>query len=148
MRKSSMPHSKQESGFTLIELLVVVLVIGILAAIAVPQYFKVVEKGKVAEVFQWINGLKGAQERYLAKNGLYFAGSVTSTSFDVNLGNMTKYTVPVGGITTTATPSWSITMTRNAPCPSVYGCYTVTYTAPPGTMTCSQSDCTTDLLPQ
>jgi prepilin-type N-terminal cleavage/methylation domain-containing protein len=56
------------AGFTLIELLVVVLIIGILAAIAVPQYFKVVEKGKFVESMQWLNSLKGAQERYLAKN--------------------------------------------------------------------------------
>ena len=137
---------RRKDGFTLIELLVVVLVIGILAAIAVPQYFKVVEKGKVAEVFQWINSLKGAQERYLAAKGLYFSGSVTSTSFDANIGNMTKFAA--AAITTTSTPSWSVTMSRNSPCPAVYGCYTITYRAPPGTLTCTSTDCGADLMPQ
>ena len=133
------------AGFTLIELLVVVLIIGILAAIAVPQYFKVVEKGKFAETMQWVNGLKGAQERYLAKNGTYFNGTIASGSFDVNLGVMKKFTA--SATTTTATPAWSITLTRNSPCPAVYSCYVVTYTAPPGTIACSDTNCTADLVP-
>lgn len=136
---------KSRAGFTLIELLVVVLIIGILAAIAVPQYFKVVEKGKFAESMQWINGLKGAQERYLAKNGTYFSGAITAASFDVNLGALTKFAA--GTVTVTATPSWSVVLTRNAPCPAVYGCYTVTYSAPPGSIACSSTDCSADLLP-
>lgn len=132
-------------GFTLIELLVVVLIIGILAAIAVPQYFKVVEKGKFAESMQWLNGLKGAQERYLAKNGTYASGAVSSTTFDVNLGTLSKFTA--GNITATATPNWTIVLTRATPTPAVYGAYTITYVAPPGSITCSVAACTTDLLP-
>ncbi|MDE2489422.1 MAG: hypothetical protein KGM24_01150, partial [Elusimicrobia bacterium] len=71
---------------------------------------------------------------------------VTSTSFDVNLGDMTKFTPT--SITASSTPDWTITMARNSPCPAVYGCYTVTYVAPPGTITCSDTNCTNDLLPQ
>ncbi|MEK7382362.1 MAG: prepilin-type N-terminal cleavage/methylation domain-containing protein [Elusimicrobiota bacterium] len=136
---------RPQAGFTLIELLVVVLIIGILAAIAVPQYFKVVEKGKFAEAMQFLSGLKGAQERYLVKNGSYFGGAVTSTVFDVNLGNMTKFTL--GAITTDNTPSYSVTFTRNAPLPAVYGGYIITYQAPPGVITCNVPACTTDLVP-
>ncbi|MBI5624895.1 MAG: prepilin-type N-terminal cleavage/methylation domain-containing protein [Elusimicrobia bacterium] len=132
-------------GFTLIELLVVVLIIGILAAIAVPQYFKVVEKGKFAESMQWLSGLKGAQERYLAKNGTYASGAIAATTFDVNLGTMKYFTG--SDLTQTTTPSWLLTLTRKTPTPAVYGAYVVTYIAPPGTISCSVQACTDDLLP-
>jgi prepilin-type N-terminal cleavage/methylation domain-containing protein len=135
----------RRSGFTLIELLVVVLIIGILAAIAVPQYFKVVEKGKSAESFQWISGLKGAQERYLAKNGTYATGAIGPSTFDVNLGNMKYFTA--SSLTNTTTPSWVLTLTRAAPTPAVYGAYIITYIAPPGTITCNVQACSDDLLP-
>jgi prepilin-type N-terminal cleavage/methylation domain-containing protein len=135
---------KTRRGFTLIELLVVVLIIGILAAIAVPQYFKVVEKGKFAESMQWLSGLKGAQERYLARYGAY-SSSTASTVLDVNLGTLTKFTSV--SITATSTPNWTVSMQRTTPTPAVYGAYIVTYVAPPGTLTCSNTDCTNDLLP-
>jgi prepilin-type N-terminal cleavage/methylation domain-containing protein len=136
---------KGQGGFTLIELLVVVLIIGILAAIAVPQYFKVVEKGKFAESMEWLSGLKGAQERYLAKNGTYFQGTISATAFDVNLGAMTKFSA--SAVSTSGTPDWTIALVRVSPCPAVYGCYTVTYKAPPGTITCSETNCGNDLVP-
>lgn len=134
----------RRSGFTLIELLVVVLIIGILAAIAVPQYFKVVEKGKFAESMQWISSLKGAQERYLARYGVY-ATSTASNVVDVNMGVMSRFTAST--ITPTTTPNWTITLARNTPHPAVYGGYVVTYIAPPGSFTCSVQACTDELLP-
>lgn len=79
-------------GFTLIELLVVVLIIGILSAIALPQYQKAVDKSRMAELFTMTKALKDAQEVYFMANGKY------ASSFDE-----LDITVPAGGTLTSNT---------------------------------------------
>ncbi len=56
-------------AFTLIELLVVVLIIGILSAIALPQYTIAVEKSRMAEALQNMTSLQRAIDIYLMENG-------------------------------------------------------------------------------
>ncbi len=63
-------------GFTLIELLVVVLIIGILAAVAIPQYQKTVEKSRATQALSIIKTLHQAQQVHFLANGKY------ASSFD------------------------------------------------------------------
>jgi type IV pilus assembly protein PilA len=72
---------RNKKGFTLIELLIVVVIIGILAAIAIPKFANTKEKAYLATMKADLRNLATYEESYAADSaGAYFSGTATSGS--------------------------------------------------------------------
>lgn len=89
-------------GFTLIELLVVVAIIGILAAIAIPQFASYRQRGFDGRSESDLRNLVTAQEAYFASNEAYSTGTAALPGFKQSAG-VTIGGPSVAGTTFTAT---------------------------------------------
>lgn len=132
-------------GFTLVELAVVIVIIGVLAAFGVPRFLKSVERSKAAEAFQYLSAVRAAQERFLAKNGVFYTGTpdedtglfpAMANGEELDITQMKPKYFVLGAIepgegeeeeAEVGVPTWTMTLTRDENTSS-YGAYTVVFT--------------------
>lgn len=118
IRATMEKRARGEKGFTLIELLVVVIIIGILAAIAIPAFLKQREKAWAAGVVSDVKNASTAAEAYATEHdGLYTGmdnAALQANGYNVTNGVTVTPTVPAGGKTytlagtsTKVTGTWS-----------------------------------------
>ena len=105
--------SRNKKGFTLIELLIVVVIIGILAAIAIPKFANTKDKAYVAAMKSDLRNMATYEEQYAADNGgAYFGGTATSASPLQGFSPSQNVTVVVTNVAGPP-PSWSATATHS-----------------------------------
>ncbi|HEX3927021.1 MAG TPA: prepilin-type N-terminal cleavage/methylation domain-containing protein [Gemmatimonadales bacterium] len=99
-------------GFTLIELLIVIVIIGILAAIAIPKYAASKEKAYVARMINDLRNLAVSQEAYFNDNATYYSGSIPAADMIYSPSQGVSMTIDAGTASGWSATASSVGTTR------------------------------------
>ena len=106
---------KNTKGFTLIELLIVVVIIGILAAIAIPKFASTKQNAYLAAMKTDLRNLATAEEAYQSNYNTYIPTQAGVTQASTVAVGSTVFFAPSAGVTVSITstpPGWSATATH------------------------------------
>lgn len=128
------PHSAKtpqtrrlRRGFTLVELLIAVVVLTILAAVALPSYQRMVQKGRRADAVALLSRIQQAQERWRSNNSSY-AGTLAALNFTHAVSDKGYYQAALSDVSATG--------------------YTITATAVSGSAQAGDTACTSMTVTQ
>src|SRR5262245_12201277 len=132
------PQMKKQKGFTLIELLIVVAIIGIIAAIAIPNLLNAIDRGKQKRTMADMRSIGTAIESYAVDNNFYPKGMSNSVA-----AGIAAHVAPIYIKTVPPTDGWQ----------NIWDCdstntrpqYTITSSAKDGTQGTNNRGTTTDL---
>jgi len=121
-------HAKRrlsKTGFSLVELTVITVLIGIMAAFALPRFRAAVERSKAAEAFNYLACVQAAQERYHSRQSTY---ADDLSDLDIKLATPKYFSIGsiCAGSTGSLEDSWTLSLTRFG-ASAGYGEYTVTF---------------------
>lgn len=108
---------RKNKGFTLIEVMIVVVIIGILAAVAIPNYSEYVTRSRVPEAISGLSDMRVRMEQYFQDNRVYPEGCVATTTVplpqrNIYLATATNFTFACSNLAAT---TYTVTATGSGP---------------------------------